>query len=72
MTNKEVQIIKNEILHYLCDDWENNKAIFDRISGYVIFNGTDLTMVVDKVVHGLKSAQNIINEKSAISESLEK
>lgn len=72
MTNKEMQIIKNEIFHYLCDDWENNQAIFDRGSGYAIFNGTDLTMIVDKVVHGLKSAQNIINKKSTISESLEK
>ena len=63
MTNKEVQIIKNEILHYLCDDWEQNQAIFNRKEGYQVFNGTDLTMVMDKVVCGLKSAQDIINEK---------
>ena len=39
MTNGDIQIIKEEILHYLCDDWNNHKrgkahkesqAIFDR------------------------------------------
>jgi len=55
--NKQMQLIKNEILHYLCDDFKNNQAIFDRKEGYQVFNGTDLKMVMDKVVGGLKSAQ---------------
>lgn len=63
MTNKEVQIIKNEILHYMCDDWKQNQAIFDRKEGYQVFNETDLTMIMDKVICGLKSAQDIINGK---------
>ena len=62
MTNKDVQIIKEEILHYLCDDWNNhkrgkahkeNQAIFDRKEGYAIFLNTDLEMVMDKVVKAL-------------------
>ncbi len=57
MTNKELQAIKKEILHYLCDDFQDNQAIFDKREGYQVFNGTDLEMVMDKVVRGLKSAQ---------------
>ena len=62
MTNGDIQIIKEEILHYLCDDWNNhkrgkahkeNQAIFDRKKGYAIFSGTDLEMVMDKVVKAL-------------------
>ena len=58
MNNKELQIIKKEILHYLTDDFKGNQAIFDRKEGYQIFNGTDLDMVMDKVVAGLYSAKN--------------
>lgn len=58
MNNKELQIIKKEILHYLADDFKDNQAIFDREYGYQIFNGTDLDMVMDKVVAGLYSAKN--------------
>jgi hypothetical protein len=62
MTNKDVQIIKEEILHYLCDDWNNhkrgkahkeNQAIFDRKDSKANFVGTDLEMVMDKVVTAL-------------------
>jgi hypothetical protein len=62
MTNGDVQIIKEEILHYLCDDWNNhkrgkahkeNQAIFDRKDGEANFLGTDLEMVMDKVVTAL-------------------
>ena len=62
MTNKDVQIIKEEILHYLCDDWNNhkrgkahkeNQAIFDRKDSKAKFLGTDLEMVMDKVVKAL-------------------
>ena len=56
--------IKNSILHYLCDDWNNHKkgkahkenvAIFDRENGYAIWNNTDLEMVMEKVVKGIWS-----------------
>ena len=62
MTNGDIQIIKEEILHYLRDDWNNhkrgkahkeNQAIFDRKEGYQVFHGTDLEMVMDKVVKAL-------------------
>ena len=62
MTNGDIQIIKEEILHYLCDDWNNhkrgkahkeNQAIFDRKEGYQVFQNTDLEMVMDKVVKAL-------------------
>lgn len=62
MTNKDIQIIKNEILHYLCDDFERNQALFNRRNGHEIFRETDLTMVMDKVVGGLKSAQIQLNK----------
>lgn len=57
MDNKQLQIIKKEILHYLTDDFENNQAIFDKKEGWQVFNGTDLDMVMDKVVDGLYSAK---------------
>lgn len=62
MTNGDVQTIKEEILHYLCDDWNNhkrgkahreNQAIFDRKEGYQVFCNVDLEMVMDKVVKAL-------------------
>ena len=61
MTKKEVQILKKEILKYLCDDFKDNQAIFNREEGYQVFNGTDLDMVMDKVVSGLYSGMYIIN-----------
>lgn len=63
MTNSELKLIKKQILHYLCDDFENNQAIFDKKEGFQVFNRTDLTMVMDKVVKGLKSVQNKMNDK---------
>ncbi len=59
MTNKDIQILKKEILHYLCDDFEGNQAIFDRGEGYAKFNGTDLYMVMDKV----EKALNVCKDK---------
>ena len=66
--NKELKLIKNEILHYLCDDFENNQAIFDKEKGYSIFSETDLTMVVEKIVGGLKSIQRKLNDNKLKSE----
>ena len=57
MTTKELQIIKKEILHYLTDDFKGNQAIFNKKEGWQVFNGTDLSMVMDKVVAGLYSAK---------------
>ena len=62
MNKKELQIIKKEILHYLTDDFEDNQAIFDKKEGWSIFNGTDLDMIMDKVVGGLYSAKKKLEE----------
>jgi len=69
MTDEETRqcrlIIKNNILHYLCDDWNNhkrgkahkeNQAIFDRSDGKPIWYPIDLEMVMEKVVNGIWSA----------------
>lgn len=58
MNNKELQIIKKEILHYLADNFKGNQAIFDRKEGWQVFSEIDLDMVMDKVVAGLYSAKN--------------
>ena len=64
MTNGDIQIIKEEILHYLCDDWNNhkkgkahkeNQAIFNREEGWTTYCNTDLEMVMEKVVKGIWS-----------------
>ena len=56
--------IKKSILHYLCDDWNNhkrgkahneNQAIFNKENGRAIWVGTDLEMVMEKVVKGIWS-----------------
>ena len=62
ITNKELQIIKQEILHYLTDDFRGNQAIFNKREGWQVINVTDLSMVMDKVVSGLYSAKKKINE----------
>ena len=62
MTNKEWNLIKKKILKCLTEDFSNNQAIFDKKEGYQIFNGTDLYMVMDKVVGGLKLAKKELNK----------
>ena len=61
MDNKELQIIKKEILHYLVDDFKDNQAIFDKKEGWQVFNDTDLDMVMEKVVGGLYAAKKKLN-----------
>jgi len=61
MTNKELLVIKEKILHCLVDDFKHNQAIFDKKRGCQVFNGTDLDMVMDRVVKGLKFAQSELN-----------
>lgn len=69
MTDEEIRkcrlLIKDNILHYLCDDWNNhkrgkahkeNQALFDRKDGYPIWTIIDLEMVMEKVVNGIWSA----------------
>lgn len=61
LSNKDVLLIKEKILHCLADDFKGNQAIFNRQKGWQVFNGTDLEMVMDKVIKGLKFAQGEIN-----------
>lgn len=66
MTKKEAQRIKQSILRCLTEDFpygktktgrplkrsKFNQAIFDP-AGYAVFNGTDLEMVMNRVVLGI-------------------
>ncbi len=60
MTNKERNLIKKKILKCLTEDFNKNQAIFDK-KGWQVFTGTDLGMVMDKVVKGLEMAKKLIN-----------
>ena len=67
MNKADVKLAKSKILKCLTEDFEygkrkdgkplkhkiKNQAIFDKIKGYAIYNGTDLEMVMDKVILGL-------------------
>ena len=61
LSNKDVLIMKEKILHCLTDDFKDNQAIFDKKQGWAVFNGTNLEMVMDCVVKGLKFAQGELN-----------
>lgn len=65
MTKKELQILKKEILRYLCEDFKGNQAIFNKKEGWQVFNDTDLYMVMDKVVSGLYSGMDLINKSES-------
>lgn len=58
MTNKERKLIKKKILKCLTKNFEGNQAIFDKKDKRQVFNDTDLDMVMDKVVKGLKMAKH--------------
>ena len=62
ITKKDLQILKKEILRYLCEDFRGNQAIFNKQYGWQVFNDTDLSMVMDKVVSGLYSGMDKINK----------
>ena len=56
--------IKDSIIHYLCDDWNNHKrgkahkenvAIFDKEYGSPVWCSTNLSMVMGKVVPAIWS-----------------
>jgi len=72
MDNKERNIIKKKILKCLTEDFANNQALFDKKGGWQVFNGTDLTMVMDAVVLGLELAKNDINEQQVTAKGNEK
>jgi hypothetical protein len=57
MTNKELSICKQKILKCLTEDFRRNQAIFNKDGGWQVFHGTNLTMVMEAVVKGLKFAQ---------------
>lgn len=58
MTNKERNLIKKKILKCLTEDFEGNRAIFDKKGGWQVFNGTDLYRVMSAVVKGLEMAKH--------------
>lgn len=62
MDNKERNLIKKKILKCLTEDFEDNQAIFDKKEGSAIFSGTDLGMVMEKVVFGLELAKQDLNK----------
>lgn len=61
MNNSDRNIIKGKILKCLTLDFKNNQAIFNKDEGSQVFNGTDLDMVMEKVVKGLEFAKTEIN-----------
>lgn len=65
MTNKELLICKEKILKCLTEDFKRNQAIFNKKEGWAVFNGTNLEMVMDAVVKGLKFAQSEIRITTA-------
>ncbi len=62
MNKKDVRLAKKKILKCLTEDFEygkkKNQAIFDKKEGWANFHGTDLSMVMDKVVLGLYFAMD--------------
>lgn len=59
MNKADLRLCKKKILKCLTEDFtygndgeKHNQAIFDR-QGWQIFNGTDLDLVMDKIVLGL-------------------
>lgn len=68
MNKADVRLAKKKILKCLTEDFEygtnkktgeplkrkkTNQAIFDKDQGYQIYHGTDLEMVMDKIMLGL-------------------
>lgn len=78
MNKQDVKLAKKKILKCLTEDVEyginkrtgeplkrrkKSLAIFDKKKGYQIYNGTDLEMVMDKVILGLYFAMNDSEEE---------
>ncbi len=78
MTKRDLQTCKDKILKCLNEDFDYgkrkdgtplkrrhlNQAIFNKKEGWQCYNGTDLDMVMDKVVLGLYFALDDRQEKS--------
>jgi hypothetical protein len=62
MINKERNLIKKKILKCLTEDFKGNHAIFDKKGGWQVFNGTNLDMVMDKIVKGLEMAKHELSQ----------
>lgn len=69
--------IKDSIMHYLCDDWNNhkrgkahkeNQALFDRKDGYAMWNTIDLEMIMEKVVKGIYAVDLAEHDKQIRNE----
>ena len=60
---RRIKSLRELFLKYLTEDSktkdrrkkEYNQAIFDKVDGFAIFNGTDLGMVIDKFDIALKA-----------------
>jgi hypothetical protein len=67
MTNEEAQRIEAAIHRCLTEDFkigrETNQAIFNPQHGWARFNGTDLDMVMEKVVSGIALARKMSEEQ---------
>ena len=67
LSRKFIRASKKAILKCLTEDFKHgrkkNQAIFDAREGFQCFNGTDLEMVMDKVVMGLYLAINEMEGK---------
>lgn len=77
MTKRDLQTCKDKILRCLTEDFDYgkrkdgtplkrrhlNQAIFNKKEGWQCYNGTDLDMVMDKVVLGLYFALDDSQEK---------
>jgi hypothetical protein len=61
ITNHQILILKKKILACLTEDFKGNQAIVDKDKGFAVFNGTDLEMIMDAVVKGLKFGQSEVN-----------
>ncbi len=78
MTKRDLQTCKDKIFKCLTEDFDYgkrkdgkpserrhlNQAIFNKKEGWQRYNGTDLNMVMDKVVLGLYFALDDPQEKS--------
>lgn len=72
MNKQDIRLAKAKILKCLTEDFDygktksgkplarprKNQAIFDKSQGCAIFHGTDLEMIMDKVVLGLYFAMD--------------
>lgn len=54
ITATDKKLIQETIEHYLCDDFKDNQAIFDREEKFANYCNIDLDMVMEKVINALK------------------